>query len=264
MILTKEVEVTINPLNFKRLKDIGYKFDHVGDKIEININDLSKGSNVKIEVKCEHCKKTKFIAYYNYLNQIKKGDNKYYCSDCKLIKSGKTLIKKYGVDNASKLDFVKDKKIKTTIENYGVEHTFQSDININKRIKTLIEKYGVEHNSQIDFVKIKKKQLPDQLLDDWKLFRRLVRRYTKRNKNELFQNWDGYDYYDGEYIKDNFFYSGINGFYPSIDHKISIFYGFINGYTPEFISSLENLCITKRKINSSKNIKIETDYKNNN
>ena len=41
--------------------------------------------------------------------------------------------------------------------------------------------------------------------------------------------------------------------YPTIDHKISVFNGFINNISPEEISQLENLCITKRTNNSKKN-----------
>ncbi len=48
-----------------------------------------------------------------------------------------------------------------------------------------------------------------------------------------------------------------HGDYPTIDHKISVHYGFINNINPEEISSLENLCLTKRRINSKKNSKID-------
>ena len=74
----------------------------------------------------------------------------------------------------------------------------------------------------------------------------------------LYENWDGYDYYDGEYIKGNFSHSPLSSLYPTIDHKISTYFGFINNIEPEEISSLENLCITKKKINSQK--RELTDY----
>lgn len=40
--------------------------------------------------------------------------------------------------------------------------------------------------------------------------------------------------------------------YPSVDHKISVMYGFINNKTVEEIGGINNLCITKRYINSMK------------
>lgn len=44
-------------------------------------------------------------------------------------------------------------------------------------------------------------------------------------------------------------------------HKISIQYGFLNEIYPLIIGSLENLCITKRSINISKNKLTEQQFK---
>ena len=87
---------------------------------------------------------------------------------------------------------------------------------------------------------------------EYEKFRLIVYRLTKHNKKELLEKWNSLDYYDGEYIKDNFNleYYDIN--YPTIDHKISIFYGYENNMKPEEISNIGNLCFTKRCINSSK------------
>jgi hypothetical protein len=46
-------------------------------------------------------------------------------------------------------------------------------------------------------------------------------------KKDLLENWDGYDYYDGEYIKDNFCLYSNDKNYPTMDHKISCYYGFL-------------------------------------
>ena len=45
------------------------------------------------------------------------------------------------------------------------------------------------------------------------------------NKKQLFENWDGKDYYDGVYIKDNFILQSGSKEYPTIDHKTSVSYG---------------------------------------
>jgi len=87
-----------------------------------------------------------------------------------------------------------------------------------------------------------------------------VIRITKNNKNKLFEIWDGIDYYDGEYIKDNINLHYNNKLYPTIDHKVSTINGFLNNISPEIIGSIENLCITKRSINSSKNYKTENEF----
>jgi hypothetical protein len=83
---------------------------------------------------------------------------------------------------------------------------------------------------------------------------------TERNRKFLLEKWDGIDYYDGEYIKDNFNLSHTDPLFPTLDHKISIIYGFKNDIPLEDISKIENLCMTKRKINSSKSHNIESDF----
>lgn len=57
----------------------------------------------------------------------------------------KTLINKYGVDNPSKAQVVKDIKEQKALEKYGVKNVFQSDV-IKKKLKaTCLEKYGAEN-----------------------------------------------------------------------------------------------------------------------
>lgn len=124
-------------------------------------------------------------------------------------------------------------------------------------MKTNLERYGSKNpmsNEEIKNKMIKTKQkLGIYLLEcdrnDFTNYRLKVKLLTNKNKDKLFKKWNGYDYYDNEYIKDN----KLNDKnYPTIDHKISIKYGFENNIAPEDISKIENLCITKRKLNSSK------------
>ena len=86
----------------------------------------------------------------------------------------KTIKEKYGVENVSQLQFIKEKKISTMISNYGVENNFcrndvlqkatenlsekLNDDNFKKELydkikNTLIDRYGVENASQIEYVK---------------------------------------------------------------------------------------------------------------
>lgn len=82
-------------------------------------------------------------------------------------------------------------------------------------------------------------------------YRRRVKRETYKFKKKLYENWDGFDFYDNEYIYNNTNYRDIN--YPTIDHKISIYEGFKQEICPTIIGHIDNLCITKKTINSSKN-----------
>ena len=50
MLLTKNVEITINPNNYKYLKSIGFSELKINDKIIIPTNNLSKGSGKIVEV----------------------------------------------------------------------------------------------------------------------------------------------------------------------------------------------------------------------
>jgi len=131
---------------------------------------------------------------------------------------------------------------------YGYEYALQNDDVIRKRIDT-----------------INKNRIYD--LTDMLIYRTLVQKLTKLYKKILFDSWNGYDYYDNEYIRDNFELNSNNILYPTIDHKISIFYGFMNDISIDDIAHIDNLCITKRTINSSKNRMCENEYiinKNNN
>ena len=103
--------------------------------------------------------------------------------------------------------------------------------------------------------------IDDSELDSWNLYRRIVRRLTERVRNEALLNWNGLDYYDNEYIKDNFSLSHIDINYPTLDHKISIIYGYKNNMLPEIIASVDNICFTKRTNNSSKSSLTECEYK---
>lgn len=72
-------------------------------------------------------------------------------------KSKKTMLEKYGVENASSLQSTKDKVKATNVERYG-GFTFQSP-ELKKQVqKTLKNKYGVDNCSKIEEVKIKKRK----------------------------------------------------------------------------------------------------------
>lgn len=154
---------------------------------------------------------------------------------------------------------IKRKTINTFIEKYGVENPLQSE-EIKERIKkTNLEKYGAYNYNSSNYAKNKrielKQQVPDHQKKEFELYTKIVRNKTNCVKKQLFENWDGADYYDHEVIIEYLKLEPYNKKYPTIDHKLSIYYGFINNINPEIIGDLNNLCITKRSINSIKGIK---------
>ena len=222
--------------------------------------------------------------------EIKESNRQWMSSEEFKEKSKITLISSWGVDSFSKTEefrkIIQDKKDlivekikKTFIAKYGFEHYSQTPewkskylskiTEIEKKKKeTCLEKYGVENVSQIKQVydKIIKTKIilnqiiPEDLLSDWEIYKRKVRKITNSHKKILFENWNGLDYYDEENIKSYFSYSHTHRFYPTIDHKISVFYGFKNKIEPEIVGNIDNLCITKRYLNCIKNKMIEEEF----
>lgn len=177
-----------------------------------------------------------------------------------------TLVVKYGVDHISKSEFIKDKIKETNLSKYGVEHYYQSDDFKSKSDETKMNRYGDSNYINVEKcleTRTKNGNMIDRsLLSDWKMYKRLVWKLTQRVKCKLYLEWDGNDYYDQEYIKENLKINDryhIN--YPTIDHKISLKYGFENNIIPQIIAGIDNLCITKRYLNSVKNVKTEDEFK---
>ena len=111
--------------------------------------------NLKDFPKCIECGKDVKFKGFDY------GYFQYCCHDCSnhsLTKAGKTkstIIDRYGVDNISKLDFIKRKKENTLENHYGIKYLFQST-DYQRYVKSKVkEKYGVEYASQSKEIKEK-------------------------------------------------------------------------------------------------------------
>jgi len=71
MLVTKFVEMNITNRNVSYYRNKEYICSQ-GDLIKIKIEDLSKGSNYPVEVKCDFCNKEIVEKeYYNYLKERK-------------------------------------------------------------------------------------------------------------------------------------------------------------------------------------------------
>lgn len=138
MILTKELEIKVNPRLVKYYQDLGYNIKGC-EIIKIPVEHLPKGSSVKINVKCDVCDNKKELSYKSYINNISKYPL-YACSEkCSNIKREMTCMEKYGVKYNKDRENFKEKSQKTKLEKYG-------DINYTNRDKyknTCLEKYGV-------------------------------------------------------------------------------------------------------------------------
>lgn len=158
MILIKKININITPNNFKFYNNLGYNCK-VKDNIQININDLNKNSHIKIPIKCDNCGNEKMKPYREYLSCI--NNNKYYCTHCINKRLESILLEKYGKENSSKLDFVKEKK-REKIKNYININFLKCDKNYEKIKKTFQTKYSLLflkksnliHNYTYDYSKV--------------------------------------------------------------------------------------------------------------
>ena len=200
MILDKDIKLDIksSKVIFK-LKELNIE-SKIGDIVILPIEKLWKGSNFKINVKCDMCGYIKVLQYnFYYLNYMK---HKLYCCSnrCSHIKNKKTSLEKYGNENYNNPDKVKKtklekygnenynnvKKIKesklenhddknynnrdkykeTCISKYGVINTYQAVEFYGKIKQTNLEKYGVEDSRTSVFVKEKRKKTKLERYDD--------------------------------------------------------------------------------------------------
>jgi hypothetical protein len=96
---------------------------------------------------------------------INKGYSKYCSCKCagndkKLQEKRKMTCKiKYGVNNISQSDFIKNKKKETFIKNYGIDNPLKLNQIQEKRKKTNLKKYGYESHNTNEQIKEKKKNV---------------------------------------------------------------------------------------------------------
>ena len=265
MLVEKKYKVLISNRNISKFKD---KY-HVqrGDYCLVDVSDLSKGSHLKVDIICDRCDVVFNRTYKSYL-YCRKRYSFDTCNKCKYEKVEKTNIKNIGVGNPFQSEEIKEKIKKTWMVKYGVDNPAKSEIIQEKIMKTNIEKYGYEYGLSDPNIRIlisktksdKGLQRPTDEIEEFRIYRNRINNITKLIKPTLLENWNGYDYYDNEYIKGNFKLDYNNRLYPTIDHKISVLYGFLNGISEEEISDISNLCITKRFINCNKGYYTEEEF----
>ena len=282
MLKDNKIEVDISYRNITHYLKLGYEA-YLNNKLEILTEHLPSGSHFVVDVICEICKKNNKIRYHKYLEN-KKRHNFYGCKSCSRQKAALTSMSKYGVDNYSKTKEWSERVEKTNIEKFGYKTNLISPIN-KEDIKSKLKKlYGTENfyeinrtgfslvkkfkiNESIDdltsnILKYSEDLYDNSLLDKKYLsYRNEVRRLTKSSVKLLIENWNGLDYYSNDNISDNFNLDHNDPNYPTIDHKISIYYGYSKNISFNIISDVTNLCITKRSINSKKRSLTEEEFK---
>ncbi len=158
MLVTKTVLIKWNSKIKNHYVSKGYTYTKMGDTFEVNVNDLTKGSNVEVEFKCDICGKLCKRKWFNYYTKrlVCPFD---VCGEpsCYEIKSEKVLIKKYGVSNALQNSEVMDRMKHNNLIKYGYENPFSSKEIQNKIKQYYQDNYGVTYPTQLPETKEKYK-----------------------------------------------------------------------------------------------------------
>lgn len=214
--------------------------------------------------------------------------------DAALEKRKATCVGRFGVEYAMQNDDLKNKLYEKNIALYGTHHTLGLDqvkdarlnalttraeeINDKRKLwwnhentartyanirKSAQEMYGVDSVSQLPEV-INKIRTTNESSGKWLTendagtFRRYwldVRKETRKHIRQLMCMWDGKCCYTQIPIYEFLEKKQQHGFYPTVDHKVSVKQGFVDGIPSGVIGNIDNLCICCRSINSSKNSK---------
>ena len=92
-LVNKPIKMKWNPANKKHFESLGYIYTKIGDEFEAKVEDLSKGSHVKVDCLCDCCGEPLIWTYCDY-NKCVKEDGKTYCNKC--------ASKLYGAKKATK------------------------------------------------------------------------------------------------------------------------------------------------------------------
>lgn len=117
--------------------------------VKSDCSGLVSRSTDLIIVQCDICCLESEIKFSNYYRGGFKG-GEWLCRSCK---TKSTNLKKWGVENPSQSEEVKERKKITFIERWGVDHPSKSDIIKKKKIETFVEKWGVKNPFQSEEIK---------------------------------------------------------------------------------------------------------------
>jgi len=98
MIVSEFIEVLINNKNFSHYTEKHYNIER-NKKIIVSAIDLPTYSRTDIIVKCVNCGTKRKINNKTYNKITNNNKEKYYCNKCKYIKTVRTNLEKYGVEN---------------------------------------------------------------------------------------------------------------------------------------------------------------------
>lgn len=142
-LIQEYVDTLVSSYSVNHYRNKGYDC-YDGKRMRVKVQDLPRGSGVKIDVQCDYCKKIFSQAYRRYLEH----PDDIACKECRYSKVSKTNLKRYGNTCSLHNKEVHEKVLTTWKEKYGVTNPFLSKTIRDKSRKTMLEKYGVEYTAQ--------------------------------------------------------------------------------------------------------------------
>lgn len=109
---------------------------------------VSRSSNL-ILVQCDVCFLECEIKFSSYCRSGFK-DGEWLCKSCK---TKRTNLERWGVENPSQSEEVKERKKRTFIERWGVDHPSKSDVIAEKKVVSFMKKWRVENPFQSEEIK---------------------------------------------------------------------------------------------------------------
>ena len=157
LIVPQTAKVRTSGRMCKHYREKGYEFEKCGDFIEVDVFDLPKGSSTKVKIICDICGKEAEMCYGDVVKCNEENELITCASNsCTNKKREDTCIKKYGANNPSKSQEIKDKKKKTCQLHYGVDNPSKAQEIKNKKIETYRKHYGVDNPNKAQKIKNKK------------------------------------------------------------------------------------------------------------
>ena len=198
MILDKEIEIRIcNKEQIEHYKNKNYNPEWKKFLL-VKINDLTSGSNVLVNVRCDICSSEKQLSYVKYIKNTKNFTQSYCCCNkCALSKQEQTCLENNGVKYPAQDKIIYAKVGKTNIEKYGGIAPMCDNTIKNKLKETCLERYGFSSSNQNEKVKKKmRKSMMDKYgvehaLQNKELFGKAQRTsfkvYNYKNTNLTYQ-----------------------------------------------------------------------------
>ena len=156
MLLTKIVKTSWNPKTKKWYESKGYIFTKIGDVFDVNTIDLSYGSAIKVDVKCDSCGQITNKNFRKYKQQVDI-NGKTYCNKCAIKIYGAELRRKSVLNNGHSFEqWCLDNNRQDILDrwDYELNKCSPSEINYGTKVKYYFKCPCGIHKSELRIINV--------------------------------------------------------------------------------------------------------------